>query len=440
MQIEASGGTTIDATIEVPGDKSISHRSIILGSISSGFTTVFNCLMGADVLSTIGCFRQMGVSIEVSGPDVTIHGVGRTGLEAPRRPLDAGNAGTCMRLVSGVLAGQPFESTFVGDESLSRRPMRRIIDPLQRMGAKIEATPAGTAPLRIIGRRPLTPIRYALPVASAQIKSAVLLASLYADGETIVVEPERVRDHTERMLLAFGGRVTRSGDEVTVAPTDLHGTNIRVPGDISSAAFFIVAALLSQSCSLRIEKVGLNPLRTGAITILREMGGDIAIENEHTEGGDAVGDIVIRSSQLRGITIDPALVSSAIDEFPIIFVAAAFARGTTLITGAAELRVKESDRIASMVNGLRQLGIQVEATADGAVIHGVDEAAGGVTIDTHYDHRIAMSFSIASLRCKQPLKISDAESIETSFPSFSGLSARLGLRIRPVSGPGDLYR
>jgi 3-phosphoshikimate 1-carboxyvinyltransferase len=310
--------------------------------------------------------------------------------------------------------------------------MKRIIDPLQQMGASITATAAGTAPLHIEGRRPLKAIRYTLPVPSAQIKSAVLLAGLYAEGATTVVEREPVRDHTERMLTAFGGNIVRNGPDIVVTPFGLRSTAIQVPGDISSAAFLIVAALLSDGCTLRINDVGLNPLRTGALTILREMGGDIRLENERIEGGEPIGTIVVRSSELKGISVDPNLVSSAIDEFPVIFVAAAFAEGMTTVTGAAELRVKESDRIAAMVNGLVRIGVDATATPDGAIIQGTPVAKVGCPIETHFDHRIAMAFCIASLKCREPLEVLEADAIKTSFPTFVALCRKLGMQIEEI--------
>lgn len=432
MRIRAAGGVPSDAELVVPGDKSISHRSVMLGSLADGTTKVTNCLLGDDVLSTMSCFRKMGVDISVGPELVTIKGVGTYGLRAPDSELDAGNAGTCMRLISGVLSGQRFKSTLVGDASLSKRPMRRIIEPLQEMGAVITASKAGTAPLHIEGRYPLKGIRYTLPVASAQIKSAILLAGLYAESSTVVVEPEPVRDHTEKMLAAFGGKIVRHGSEIVISPSELRSTSVQVPGDFSSAAFLVVAALLSDGCTLRLNNVGLNPLRTGALAILQEMGGDIRIENERLEGGEPVGTLVVRSSVLTGIRVDPRLVSSAIDEFPIIFVAAAFAEGTTTVTDAAELRVKESDRIAAMVDGLTRIGIDAIATPDGAVIHGSRSAKGGCPIETHFDHRVAMAFCIASLKCREHLEILEADAITTSFPTFVALCRQIGMRLEEI--------
>jgi 3-phosphoshikimate 1-carboxyvinyltransferase len=429
MLINASGGNIQSARLVVPGDKSVSHRSVILGALAKGTTSVTNCLMGGDVLSTIGVFREMGVHATIDGTSVEIRGVGLNGLRAPSRPLDAGNAGTCMRLVSGVLAGQPFKSVFIGDESLSRRPMRRIITPLEQMGARIRATDAGTAPLEIEGLRPLKAIDYRSPVSSAQIKSGVLLAGLYADGRTSVTESQQTRDHTERMLTAFGVPVEVDGTRVTVTPAQPIATQLAVPSDISSAAFFIVAGLLSRDAEIVIANVGLNPLRTGCIEILRSMGGDITVLDERLVGGEPVGDIRVRSSDLSGVAIDPKLVPSAIDEFPVIFVAAAFASGRTVITGAHELRVKESDRIATMIAGLNAIGVQAEAREDGAVITGCDQADGNATIETAFDHRVAMAFAIASIRARAPIAIKDGESIFTSFPSFFELAETIGLKL-----------
>jgi 3-phosphoshikimate 1-carboxyvinyltransferase len=429
MLIKARGGDFLGGQLEVPGDKSISHRAAILGSIAEGQTVIRNCLMGADVLSTIGVFQALGVNARVAGTTVTIDGVGLYGLRAPTVPLDAGNAGTCMRLVSGILAGQPFTSTFIGDESLSKRPMLRVIEPLTLMGAKVSSASGGKAPLEIQGRRPLHAISYRSPVSSAQVKSCVLLAGLYADGVTGVVEPQPTRDHTERMLAAFGVPIAVNGANTEVTPAQPRAAELTVPGDISSAAFFIVAALLSKDAELTVSNVGLNPLRTGCIEILRSMGGDILVFNERKVGGELVGDIRVRSSALTGVVIDPHLVPSAIDEFPIIFVAAAFARGETVISGAHELRVKESDRIATMVDGLNAIGVQAEATSDGALISGCDEADGGTAVKTGYDHRVAMAFSIASLRTRREIAIEDAESIFTSFPSFFDLAKAVGIEI-----------
>jgi 3-phosphoshikimate 1-carboxyvinyltransferase len=434
LLVNAKGGNIHSARLEIPGDKSISHRAIILGSLSEGTTSITNCLMGADVVSTINVFRELGVRASVSGTSVEVGGVGLYGLKSPGRTLDAGNAGTCMRLVSGVLAGQSFRSVFVGDESLSRRPMRRIITPLELMGAQVHATEAGTAPLEILGKRPLKAIHYRSPVASAQVKSGVLLAGLYADGPTSVTESHRTRDHTERMLSAFGVPIEVHGSTVTVTSRQPAATCIEVPGDISSAAFFIVAGLLSRDAEIEIANVGLNPLRTGCIQILRAMGGDVTVLDERVIGGEPVGTLRVRSSCLHGIEVDPTLVASAIDEFPIIFVAAAFASGNTLITGASELRVKESDRIATMVNGLRSIGIQAVARPDGAMIIGRDEAEGSATIETYFDHRVAMAFAVASMRTRMPIVIKDADSIFTSFPTFFDLAGAIGLQLERSAG------
>ena len=427
--VNASGGAIHSARLNIPGDKSISHRSVILGSLAKGKTSVTNCLMGGDVLSTLGVFRAMGVNAAINGTSVEIEGVGLDGLRPPSVPLDAGNAGTCMRLVSGVLAGQPFTSVFIGDESLSRRPMRRIITPLELMGARIRPTEAGTAPLEIHGKQPLKAIDYRSPVSSAQVKSGVLFAGLYADGPTSVTEAQQTRDHTERMMSAFGVPVKVEGTTVTITSAQPIATQLAVPGDISSAAFFIVAGLLSRNAEIEIANVGLNPLRTGCIEILRAMGGDIAVIDQRLVGGEPVGSIRVRSSRLQGVDIDPALVPSAIDEFPIIFVAAAFASGRTLVTGAHELRVKESDRIATMVQGLNAIGVQAEAREDGALITGCDQAEGNATIETAFDHRVAMAFAIASIRAKAPIRIKDADSIFTSFPTFFDLADTIGLNL-----------
>ncbi len=423
-------GGRLQGRLRVPGDKSISHRSIMLGSLADGVTEVTGFLEGEDSLATLNAFRAMGVVIE--GPEagrVTIHGVGMHGLSEPGAPLDLGNSGTSMRLLSGLLAGHGLAVTLTGDSSLSGRPMKRVIDPLRLMGAQIAATERGTAPLVIAANHPLKGIDYTLPMASAQVKSALLLAGLYAQGETAVTEPAPTRDHTERMLRGFGYAVRREGNRISVdGGGRLKACAIDVPADISSAAFFMVGASIAPDSEVVLEHVGINPTRDGVISILRLMGADIALENEREVGGEPVADIRIRSSRLRGIDIPEALVPLAIDEFPAIFVAAACAEGTTRLSGAEELRVKESDRIQVMADGLRELGIDAEPTADGIRITGGTLKGGRV--ESHGDHRISMSFAMAALRASAPIQIRDCANVNTSFPGFVELVANAGLRIR----------
>ncbi|MFP4639148.1 MAG: 3-phosphoshikimate 1-carboxyvinyltransferase [Guyparkeria sp.] len=418
----------------VPGDKSISHRSIMLGSLADGTTEVTGFLEGEDSLNTLRCFRAMGV--EISDPEngrVTIRGVGLHGLTPPAKPLYVGNSGTSMRLMAGILAGQAFDTVLEGDASLSRRPMKRVIDPLTEMGARIESGPEGRSPLTIRGGQALRAIDYAMPMASAQVKSCVLLAGLYAEGQTCVTEPAPTRDHTERMLSGFGLEVTREANRVCLGQGDpaqrrLQGGALEVPADISSAAFFLVAASIVPGSEITLTHVGLNPTRTGVIDILLAMGADIRIENRRTVGGEPVGDLRVRSAELRGIEIDEALVPLAIDEFPVIFVAAACARGRTVLTGAEELRVKESDRIAVMADGLAKLGIDATPTDDGMIIEGRGEPKpfGSATIYAQGDHRIAMAFAVAGLKARGEITIHDCQFVETSFPGFAELFNRLG--------------
>lgn len=423
-------GGRLSGRLRVPGDKSISHRSIMLGSLADGVTVVSGFLEGEDSLATLNAFRAMGVVIE--GPldgRVTIHGVGMHGLSKPGGPLELGNSGTSMRLLSGLLAGHGLGVTLTGDSSLSGRPMKRVIDPLTRMGAAISATESGTAPLVIAENHPLRGIKYPLPMASAQVKSAVLLAGLYAEGETSVTEPAPTRDHTERMLEGFGYPVRREGNRVSLTGGGrLRATRIDVPADISSAAFFLVGASIAQGSELVLEHVGINPTRDGVISILRLMGADIELENQQLVGGEPVADIRIRSSRLHGVDIPEALVPLAIDEFPALFVAAACAEGVTRLTGAEELRVKESDRIQVMADGLNRLGILAEATPDGIVITG-GQLTGG-TVESHGDHRISMSFAMAALRATGPVEILDCANVNTSFPGFVQLAGQAGLMIR----------
>jgi 3-phosphoshikimate 1-carboxyvinyltransferase len=425
----AKPGSSLAGRIRVPGDKSISHRSIMLGSLAEGTTEVEGFLEGEDALATLQAFRDMGVVIE--GPHhgrVTIHGVGLHGLKAPAGPLYMGNSGTSMRLLSGLLAAQPFDTTLTGDASLSKRPMNRVAKPLREMGAVIETGPEGRPPLTIKGGQRLTGMAYDMPMASAQVKSCLLLAGLYAAGSTSVTEPAPTRDHTERMLRGFGYPVSVEGSTVSVeAGHKLTATRIEVPADISSAAFFLVAASIAEGSELVLEHVGINPTRTGVIDILKLMGGDITLENQRVVGGEPVADIRVRAAKLKGIDIPEDLVPLAIDEFPVLFVAAACAEGRTVLRGAEELRVKESDRIQVMADGLIALGVKAEPTPDGIIIEG--GAIGGGEVWAHGDHRIAMSFSVASLRASAPIRIHDCANVATSFPNFLALSAEVGINV-----------
>ncbi|MGB0954869.1 MAG: 3-phosphoshikimate 1-carboxyvinyltransferase [Panacagrimonas sp.] len=414
--------------IRVPGDKSISHRGAMLGAIAQGTTWVEGFLNGADCLATMRAFQAMGVEVEqAQATSLEIQGVGLRGLAAPNHPLDLGNSGTSMRLMSGLMAAQNFETTLVGDASLSSRPMQRVIGPLQAMGAKIESR-QGKAPLRIHPVTSLRAIDHVSKVASAQVKSCVLLAGLYADGVTSVTEPGISRDHTEKMLETFGVQVQCHGHRVSVAgDAHLLGSRISVPADVSSAAFFMVAAALTPGSDLELIDVGINPTRTGVVEILQRMGAHIELNHRRDFGAEPVANIRVRGQGLRGIEVDPALVASAIDEFPAVFVAAACAEGETVISGAAELRVKESDRIQTMVDGLRNLGIDAQATPDGACIQG-GRIQGG-EVDSHGDHRVAMSFAMAGFAASKPIRIRDCANVDTSFPGFAELAHQTGLDI-----------
>jgi len=425
----AQPGGKLNGNVRVPGDKSISHRSIMLGSLADGVTDVTGFLEGEDCLSTMRAFRAMGVEIEHHGEGmVRIHGVGLHGLKQPEGPLDLGNSGTSMRLMAGLCAGQNFEVTLTGDSSLNTRPMRRVTDPLKQMGAVITATEKGTPPLVISGGESLKAMTYTLPMASAQVKSCVLLAGMYADGKTCVTEPAPTRDHTERMLNGFGYAVERDGATACIkGGGSLTATTIDVPADISSATFFMIGASIAEGSNILLENVGINPTRDGVITILKLMGADITLENERDVCGEPVADIRVRSAQLKGIDIPEELVPLAIDEFPAIFVAAACAEGTTRLTGAEELRVKESDRIQVMADGLEALGIDVHPTPDGIIIQ-PGRFSGG-KVDSHGDHRIAMSFSMAALRASGPITIEDCDNVNTSFPGFIKLASQSGLNI-----------
>ncbi len=422
-------GGKLSGRLRVPGDKSISHRSVMLGSLAEGTTRVSGLLEGEDVLCTLAAFRAMGVRAQ--GPDngrLVIDGVGLHGLKAPAQALDMGNSGTAMRLMAGILAGQTFDSTLIGDESLSRRPMKRVSDPLGQMGATIETTEGGRPPLHIRGGRKLRGIDYPLPVPSAQVKSSLLLAGLYAEGQTSVTEPAPTRDHTERMLRGFGYNVDVSGSTASVyGGGSLRACDVDVPADISSAAFFLVGASIAPGSDLVLEHVGMNPTRVGVINILQRMGANLEILNPREVGGEPVADIRIRSAPLHGIRIPEDQVPLAIDEFPALFIAAACAEGETVLTGAEELRVKESDRIGVMAEGLKRLGVKLQETADGIVIQG-GQIHGG-EIDSRGDHRIAMSFAIAGLRAREPITIRDCKNVDTSFPDFAERAAKAGLAL-----------
>jgi len=419
-----------NSTLSVPGDKSVSHRALLLGSIADGRTTVSGFLAGEDCLATLAAMRQLGVSIEQPGPtELAIEGVGMHGLKPSDNELDLGNSGTAMRLMAGLLCGQAFNSVLVGDRSLTSRPMGRIIRPLTEMGASIESN-NGTPPLRITGKRHLRAIDYAMPVASAQVKSAVLLAGLYVNGTTGVTEPAVTRDHTERMLGSMGVRVAVDGARIgIVGGQRLTGCHIDVPGDLSSATFLILAAVLAENAELVIQNVGINPTRTGVIDILQSMGADIVIENPRQLGEEPVADLRVRSSLLHGTPVDPALVSLAIDEFPALFVAAAAAAGKTVFSEIGELRVKESDRIGAMATALRALGIQVDESPDGATVHGGQFTGGSV--DSHGDHRVAMAMAVAGTVATGEVRIGDVDAVDTSFPGFANCLAAIGANISP---------
>lgn len=422
-------GGSVSGELRIPGDKSISHRSIMLGSLADGITEVEGFLEGEDALATLQAFRDMGVVIE--GPDqgrVRIHGVGLHGLQAPPGPLYVGNSGTTMRLMAGLLAGQAFDTELTGDDSLSKRPMNRVANPLRDMGANIETAEGGLPPLKITGGAKLKAINYVMPMASAQVKSCVLLAGLYAEGETQVTEPAPTRDHTERMLTGFGYPVQREGAIAKLQSGGrLTATKIEVPADISSATFFMVAAAIAPGSDVTLTHVGINPTRDGVINILRLMGADISLSNQREVGGEPVADIRVKYAPLKGIRIPEDQVPLAIDEFPALFVAAACAEGTTILTGAEELRVKESDRIQVMVDGLTTLGVKAKPTPDGIIIEG--GPIGGGEVESHDDHRIAMSFTMAALRATDTIVIRNCANVATSFPTFIELCQRAGVQL-----------
>ncbi|GAB2502415.1 3-phosphoshikimate 1-carboxyvinyltransferase [Pseudoxanthomonas sangjuensis] len=426
----AARGAPLRGELGIPGDKSVSHRAVMFAALADGVSEIDGFLEGEDTRATAKVFAQLGVKIGTPSPSRRIvHGVGVDGLQAPSGPLDCGNAGTGMRLLAGLLAAQKFDSVLVGDESLSKRPMRRVSAPLAEMGAKIDTEEGGLPPLRIHGGRRLHGIDFVSPVASAQVKSAVLLAGLYADGATSVREPHPTRDYTERMLSAFGVDIEFSpGYAKLRGGQRLRATDIAVPADFSSAAFFLVAASIVPGSELRLRAVGLNPRRTGLLAALRLMGADIREENASSHGGEPVADLVVRHAPLRGIEVPVELVPDMIDEFPALFVAAACAEGPTVVRGAAELRVKESDRLATMATGLRALGLRVDETPDGATIF--PGTLRGGRVDSHGDHRIAMSFAVAAQVAEGEVEIGDVANVATSFPDFDGLARRAGFSLR----------
>lgn len=426
-------GGRLRGTLAVPGDKSISHRAVMFAAIADGRTRISGFLESADCLATLRAFEAMGVPHSREYDAIVIDGAGLHGLSSPAAPLDLGNSGTSMRLLSGLMAGQAFDSVLSGDASLSRRPMARVIEPLSRMGAAIKGDAQGRAPLSIRGGQRLRAIDYTPPVASAQIKSCVLLAGLYAEGETVIHEPGVSRDHTERMLQAFGVPVAREGSRVVLTGgSPLRAADVAVPGDLSSAAFFMVAASIAPDSEILLPGVGINPTRRGVIDILTAMGADISLEKAREQAGEPVADIRVRSAALSGVAIGADQVELAIDEFPAIFIAAACARGTTRLTGAAELRVKESDRIAVMADGLTTLGVETRVAEDGLTIVGRPEAHSfsGGHLASHADHRIAMAFAVAGLRAAAPIVIDDCDYVATSFPGFVDLAAGAGLAIQ----------
>lgn len=425
-----SSSGPLTGRIRVPGDKSISHRSIMFGALAVGETRVSGLLEGEDVMATAAAMRAMGAQIEKIGDEWRIHGVGVGGLLQPEAALDMGNSGTSTRLLMGLIAGHGISATFTGDASLSKRPMGRVITPLSQMGARFEASPGGTLPLMMHGAHPAVPIEYRLPVASAQVKSAVLLAGLNTPGVTTVIEPVPTRDHSERMLRGFGAEleVEETGGERVIrirGEADLKPQDVVVPGDPSSAAFFIVAALITEGSDLVIENVGLNPTRAGLVEVLRQMGGSIEELDTREVGGEPVADLRVKHSQLQGIDVDPAIAPAMIDEFPVLFVAASLAKGTTTTSGLEELRVKESDRLTAMADALSLAGARVDEREDGLAVQGTGgEPLTGTSskpVTTHLDHRIAMSMAVAGLASKSGVEVDDTSPIQTSFPNFLAL-------------------
>lgn len=422
MQIQPCG--PLRGEITVPGDKSISHRAVMLGALANGTTHITGFLMGEDCLSTIDCFRKMGVEIEITDSEVIVEGVGLHGLCAPEETLYTGNSGTTTRLLCGILAGQPFTATLNGDASIQKRPMGRVIKPLREMGASIEGKNDNYCPLTLYPSE-LYGIEYRLPVASAQLKSAILLAGLYAEGQTTVIEPAPSRDHTERMFRALGVEVETHGSTITLEPPeDLYAVDIRVPGDISSAAFFLVAGAIVEGSELTIRNVGVNPTRTGILDVLHEMGADISISNFHDDA-EPVCDLTVKHSMLRGVEIGGPIIPRLIDELPVIAVAAAYAEGETVIRDAQELKVKESNRIAAMVTELKKAGVDAEETDDGMIIRG-GKRPHGAAFETYKDHRIAMSLAVLALAARSACRIDEPEVVAISYPDFFHTLERLG--------------
>lgn len=434
MYYEIQPGSRLVGSVRVPGDKSVSHRALILAAIAEGSSEIRGLLPAHDVLATMAALRALGVRIDaLNNETYLVHGVGRGGFQSPAAPLDLGNSGTAIRLLMGVLAAQPFATTLTGDSSLCGRPMDRVAHPLRRMGANVVTTSDGTPPVEINPCPSLRGIDYRLPVASAQVKSAILLAGLYASGRTCIEQPAPSRDHTERMLAAFGHPCHVVGNRVCIEGDGrLSATDIDIPSDLSSAAFFIVGATVAPGSELTLRHVGVNPTRSGLLTLLDEMGADITLNGQRDVGGEPVADITVRHARLHGVCVPESHVPLTIDELPILCIAASCASGTTRITGAQELRYKESDRIAAVAAGLRGLGIMVEELEDGMEIAG-GEIAGG-TVDSRGDHRIAMAFAIAALKSRDRILVSDCENVATSFPNFTTLARRLGLGIRVVDG------
>ena len=427
QQFFVSPSPKLAGTIRVPGDKSISHRAVMLGAVAKGTTHIFGFLRGEDTLATAQAFKTLGVRLE-DGEPLVIHGQGDQPFSVQEAMLNLGNSGTAMRLLMGLLCGRGLKVILDGDESLRKRPMERVAQPLRQMGAKIDTT-AGMPPVMVHPVHELQGIHYKSPVASAQIKSAILLAGLLAKGQTTVVEPFLSRDHTERMLAAFGASLQREGLAITIeGGASLQGATITVPADISSAAFFLVAGILAQDSEIILPEVGINPTRTGVLTILRAMGARIVEENHRFFGQEPIADLRVYPSSLHGIEIPPEWVPIAIDEFPAIFIAASMAQGKTTLRGAKELRVKESDRIATMAQGLATLGIPVETLEDGIIIEGRETFDGGV-IHAHADHRVAMAFAMAATRAKDTIVIQDCDNVKTSFPNFVDLAQRVGFKL-----------
>ena len=422
---------TFAGEVCVPGDKSVSHRAVMLGAIANGDTEVTGFLEAEDTRATLRAVRALGITVESDDAgSLRIRGAGREGLRRPAGPLSLGNSGTGLRLLAGLLAGQSFDSTLVGDESLSRRPMRRIAEPLARMGARVETAPGGTPPLTVRGGQRLAGIEHRLEVASAQVKSCLLLAGLHARGRTRIEENAPSRDHTERMLAGFGYEVERSREGVALTGGgELTGRTMSVPRDLSSAAFFLVGACIAPQGRVRVPGVGVNPTRDGVLRILERMGASVSLENRRDSGGEPVADLVAGESRLKGIEIEGDLVALGIDEIPVLLLAAARAEGVTVVRGAAELRVKESDRLAAMEEGLRRLGVRVEARPDGLVVHGRGEPFRAARVASHGDHRIAMTFALAALAADGPIEIEDCANVATSFPGFTTEARAAGVEV-----------